>query len=57
VENAETPARVVGIYRVNADGSIEALETVHVGTAEQLSMFSADEGVVVVIGPAFGAGG
>jgi hypothetical protein len=60
VEDAETPAKVVGIYRVNADRSFGALESVYVGEAEQVTMFSTYEGIVVVIGPertASGAGG
>jgi hypothetical protein len=51
VENAEVPAEVVGIYRVNADRSIQALESVQVGPADQVFMFLTYEGVIVVIGP------
>jgi hypothetical protein len=51
VEDAETPAKVVGIYRINTDGSIEPLGSVHVGAGEQASMFFTYEGVVVVIAP------
>jgi hypothetical protein len=51
VKDAKAPAKVVGIYRVNADGSFDALESAHVGEAEQVTMFSTYEGIVVVIGP------
>ena len=48
---AETPGKITAIYRVNLDGSIEALESAEVGSAEQVSMFSTYEGIVVVIEP------
>jgi hypothetical protein len=51
VEDAEVSAKVVGIYKVKADGSVEALDSVHVGATEQVTMFSTYEGIVVVIGP------
>ena len=51
MQNAEAPAEVVGIYRVNADRSIEAPEAVQVGSAEQVFMFLTYEGLVVVVGP------
>ena len=49
--DTEIPGKIAAIYRVNPDGSIEALESVHLGAAEQASMFFTDEGMVVVIGP------
>jgi hypothetical protein len=57
-DNSEEPlGKIAGIYRVNSDGTIEALESARVEAAEKASLFSTDEGIVVVIGrPASPAG-
>jgi hypothetical protein len=47
----ERLGRIAGIYRVNSDGTIEALESVRVEAAEEASMFVTDEGIVLVVGP------
>jgi hypothetical protein len=52
-DNPEWPlGKIAGIYRVNPDGTIEALESARVEAAEKASLFLTDEGVVVVIGNA-----
>jgi hypothetical protein len=39
-DNTEEPlAKIAGIYRVNSDGTIEALESARVEAAEKASMF------------------
>ena len=35
----EPPGKIAGIYRVNSDGTIEALESARVEAAEKASMF------------------
>jgi len=50
----EPLGKIAGIDRVNSDGTIEALESARVEAAEKASMFSTDEGIVVVIGNAAG---
>jgi hypothetical protein len=54
-DNSEEPlGKIAGIYRVSSVGTIEALESARVEAAEKASMFSTDEGIVVVIGNAEG---
>jgi hypothetical protein len=48
----DPPARIVGIYRVNPDGTIEALESARVEATEEATMFVTLEGIVMVIRPA-----
>jgi hypothetical protein len=48
---AEALGKVAATYRMKPDGSFEALESVHAGAAEQVTMFVTYEGIVVVIGP------
>ncbi len=50
----EPLGKIAGIYRVNSDGTIEALESARVEAAEKASLFPTDEGIVVVIGNAAG---
>ena len=50
----EPLGKIAGIYRVNSDGTIEALESARVEAAEKASLFLTDEGIVVVIGNAAG---
>jgi hypothetical protein len=52
-DNTEGPlGKIAGIYRVNSDGTIEALESARVEAAEKASLFLTDEGIVVVTGNA-----
>jgi hypothetical protein len=54
-DNSEEPlGKIADIYRVNSDGTIEALESARVEATEKASIFSTDEGIVVVIGNAEG---
>jgi hypothetical protein len=54
-DNTEGPlGKIAGIYRVNSDGTIEAIESTRVEAAEKASLFLTDEGIVVVIGNAAG---
>jgi hypothetical protein len=44
--------KIAGIYRVNSDGTIGALESARVEAAGKASLFFTDGGIVVVIGNA-----
>lgn len=49
--SAAEPGQVAATYRVKPDRSFEALESVHVGAAERVTMFVTQEGIVGVTGP------
>jgi hypothetical protein len=52
-DNGHEPlARIASIYRVNPDGTIEALESASVEATEVATMFVTLEGIVMVIRPA-----